>query len=115
MALGSTLLGLWAFSAGAASLSAADAASHVGEDAKVCGVVASAKFAVNSPAQTTLLNLDKPYPEQVFTVVIFGDDRPKFGAPETALQGKRICVSGVIQLYHEKPEIILKEPRQLEK
>src|SRR5215470_11859544 len=90
---------LWAFVADAASISAADASSHVGENVTICGVVASANYAARSRAQPTFLNLDRPYPNQVFTAVIWGSDRAKFGAPEASLQGKRICVTGVIQLY----------------
>jgi DNA/RNA endonuclease YhcR with UshA esterase domain len=97
----------------AASLSAEEAAGHVGEQATVCGMVASAKFAANSHSQPTFLDLDRPYPNAVFTAVIFGDDRPKFGTPEQSLQGGRICVTGVIRLYRGKPEIILNDPNQL--
>jgi hypothetical protein len=28
------------------------------------------------------LNLDQPYPREVFTVLIWGSDRAKFGTPE---------------------------------
>jgi DNA/RNA endonuclease YhcR with UshA esterase domain len=97
----------------AASINAADAASHVGETATVCGVVASAKFAANSRAQTTFLDLDQPYPNAPFTAVIFGSDRPNFGTPETSLRGKRVCVTGQIRDYRGKPEIILNDPSQL--
>jgi hypothetical protein len=115
LTVASAVCALWASSAGAASVSPADAAKHVGETATVCGVVTSAKFLADARSQPTLLNLDKPYPDQLLTIVIFGDDRAKFGTPETAFQGKRICVTGVIQIYQEKPEIILKNPSQLEK
>jgi hypothetical protein len=64
-------------------------------------------------AQPTFLDLDKPYPNAPFTAVIFGDDRPKFGTPETSLRGKRICVTGQISDYHGRPEIVLTEPSQL--
>jgi hypothetical protein len=37
-----------------------DAINHVGEDAVVCGVVASAKYATSTRRQPTFLNLDKP-------------------------------------------------------
>lgn len=63
--------------------------------------------------QPTFLDLDKPYPNAPFTAVIFGDDRPKFGTPETSLRGKRICVTGQISDYHGRPEIVLTDPRQL--
>jgi DNA/RNA endonuclease YhcR with UshA esterase domain len=106
-------LSLWAFSTNAASMSPEDAPKHVGETATVCGVVASAKYAANSRAQPTFLDLGKPYPYAAFTAVIFGDDRAKFGTPETSLRGKRVCVTGQIRDYRGKPEIILNDPSQL--
>ena len=59
------------------------------------------------------MDFAKPYPDQVFTAVIFGADRAKFGAPETSLRGKRVCVTGKIQQLHDLPEIILSDPKQL--
>jgi hypothetical protein len=107
------MFGLWAFSTSAATLTPADAASHIGESATICGVVASAKFAAGSRSQPTFVDLDRPYPNAVFTAVIFGDDRPKFGAPERSLQGKRVCVTGQIRDYRGRSEIILSDPRQM--
>jgi hypothetical protein len=42
-----------------------------------------------------------------------GDQRSKFGTPETSLRGKRICVTGQISDYHGNPKIVLADPRQL--
>jgi len=56
----------------AANLTPEEASGHVGENATVCGVVASGKFADRSKGQPTFLNLDKAHPNQVFTAVIFG-------------------------------------------
>ena len=105
--------GLWGFSAGAASISPADAASHIGENATVCGLVTSAKYAANSRAQPTFLDMGQPYPNEAFTAVIFGTDRAKFGEPEATLSGKRICVTGQVRNYRGKPEIIVSDPSQL--
>jgi hypothetical protein len=85
----SAAIGLSAYSASAADLRPEDAASHIGETATVCGVVASAKFEAHARAQPTLLDLGKSYPHAIFTAVIYGDHRPKFGTPETSLRGKR--------------------------
>ena len=104
---------LWAFSVSAEPLRPEDAGAHVGETATVRGVVASAKFAANSRSQPTFLDFERSYPNAVFTAVIFGDDRPKFGTPETSLRGKRVCVTGSIRDYRGKPEIILNHPSQL--
>jgi hypothetical protein len=106
---------VWNGSAEAAPVGPKEAAGLVGETATVCGVVASAKYAADLRLQPTFLNLDKPYPDQLFTVVIFGEDRAKFGTPETSLRGQRICATGVIRIFREQPEMVLKDPNQLSK
>jgi len=113
MIAASVAFGLSALPAVAADLSVEDAAHHVGENATVCGVVASTKFDAELQSQPTFLDFGKPYPDQVFTVVIFGEDRAKFGTPETSLRGKRICVTGKIQEKRGLPEIVLSDPKQM--
>jgi DNA/RNA endonuclease YhcR with UshA esterase domain len=95
------------------SISAADAKNHVGERATVCGEVASTHYAVSSRGSPTFINLDKPYPNQIFTVLIWGTNRPKFGDPEEAYRGKHICVTGKMSDYKGAPEIIAYEPSQI--
>jgi hypothetical protein len=80
----------------------------------VCGMVASSKFASQSKKQPTFINLDKAYPNQIFTIVIWGSDRGKFPEPpEDYYQGKKICVKGMIKAYRGKPEIIVNDPSQI--
>ena len=95
------------------SISAAEAKNHVGEKATVCGEVAGTHYAATSRGNPTFINLDKPYPNQIFTVLIWGSDRPKFGDPEQAYRGKRICVTGKISDYKGVPEVVAYEPSQI--
>jgi hypothetical protein len=95
------------------SISTAEAKNHVGERATVCGEVASTHYAARSRGNPTFINLDKPYPDQIFTVLIWGSDRPKFGDPEEAYRSKRICVTGKISDYKGVPEIVAYEPSQI--
>jgi len=91
-----------------------DAKAFIGKREIVCGQVASANFAARSNGQPTFFNLDRAYPNQVFTVVIWGNDRRKFGdAPERVYSGKKVCVSGVISSYRGGPEIVVSEPSQI--
>src|SRR5262245_58314106 len=106
------LAACWALSTAAASLTPEDAAGHIGETATFCGVVASAEYETTEPSQPTWLDFGRPHPNAVFTVIILGDDRLKFGMPETSLPGKRICVTGQIGNSHGNPEIVLTEPSQ---
>jgi hypothetical protein len=94
-------------------LSPENAAGHMGETATACALVASAKHEANELNQPTLLDLGNSYPNAIFTAVIYGENRAKFGTPETSLRGKRICVTGQISDYQGKPEIVLTEPSQL--
>ncbi len=75
--------------------------------------VASAKYATNANRQPTFLNLDKPYPNHLFTAVIWGSDRAAFPYAPESLANRRICVTGTIQLYRGKAEIVVSGPNQI--
>ena len=67
---------------------------QLGRTATVCGVVASANYAVGTRANPTFLtvvNSDRPDPDRALTAVIFGHDRAKFGTPETTLSGRQFA------------------------
>jgi len=94
-------------------LSPTEAKDHVGETATVCGAVVSTRYATSTRGQPTFLNFDKPYPNQVFTVVIWGNNRSKFGIPEVDFKGKHICVTGEITEYRGTPQVVADSPRQI--
>jgi hypothetical protein len=95
------------------SISAAEAKNHLGERATVCGDVVSTHYAAKNRGNPTFINLDKPYPNQIFTVLIWGSDRQKFGDPEDTFRNKHICATGKISDYKGVPEIIAYEPSQI--
>jgi hypothetical protein len=95
------------------SISAAEAKNHVGERTTVCGEVASTRYAERTRGNPTFINLDKPYPNQIFTVLIWGTDRPKFGDPEEIYRNKHICITGKISDYKGVPEVVAYEPPQI--
>jgi len=96
-------------------LTTAEAKDHIGEVATVCGKVASTRYAATTRGKPTFLNLDKPYPSQVFTILIWGDSREKFGAPEEMYRDKQICVTGKITEYRKAPEIVVSDPQNIER
>jgi hypothetical protein len=94
-------------------ITAAEAKDHVGEVRTVCGKIASAHYAVRSKGQPTFLNPDEPYPKAIFTILIWGSDREKFGTPETKHQDARVYVTGKITSYRGTPEAIATDPSQI--
>lgn len=97
------------------TITAYDAKNHIGEIKTVCGMVASTNYAYLSKGKPTFLNLEKPYPDQVFTVVIWQDVRKKFSTkPEVFYKNKSICFTGRISEYRKRPQIELKRPNEIE-
>src|SRR5262245_2043325 len=94
-------------------LAAAQAKDHVGKRATVCGTVASTHYAEKAKGTSTFLNFEKPFPHQLFTVVIWGTGRPKFGKPEVSYKGKKVCVTGEIKLYRKRPQVEVSETNQI--
>jgi hypothetical protein len=94
-------------------ITASQAKDHVGEVATVCGKVASTHFASGTKGQPTFLNLDEPYPREIFTTLIWGSDRPKFGNPESKYRDAKICVTGRVSSYRGTPEIVVSQPTQI--
>jgi len=107
-----TLL-LFSVVAFASTFSTSEAAKHVGENATVCGIAASVHTATSSKGSPTFVNLDKPYPNQVFTILVWGSDRGKFSPAPATWQGKNVCATGVITLYRGSPEIVAHEAGQI--
>jgi hypothetical protein len=95
------------------TLTTSDAARHIGENATVCGVVAGVHTATNSKGSPTFVNLDKPYPNQVFTILIWGSDVSKFSPSPSGWNGKHVCATGKIEVYRNVPEIVSRDAGQI--
>ena len=90
------------------------AGKYIGKTKTVCGMVASSFYDQKNAGQPTFLNLDRPFPDHYFTVVIWGLERPKFSEPpEKTFQGKRVCATGEITTHDGKPQIAVHEPSQI--
>ena len=95
-------------------ISLEDVAQHVGDSVTVNGMVYPTKYMVNSDNKPTLLNMGAPYPKQLLTVVIYEEDRSKFPeSPESYFKEKELLVSGRIELYNDRPQIIVRKREQV--
>lgn len=87
---------------------------HVGDSVKVCGKVASTRYFDNAKDKPTLLNIGAAFPNQHLTIVIKGDLRKEFEkAPEDFFKDKNICIVGLVELYRDKPQIVLTHKWQI--
>ena len=108
------IAGLFLYADNKPEITAAEAKNHVGEFKTVVGTVVSGKYLSRSKGKPTFINLDKPYPNQIFTILIWGSDRSKFKQPpESLYYGKKIAVTGMIIDYKGVFEIIVRNPSQI--
>ena len=97
-------------------ISPSEAGKYVGKSVTVCGKVVSTAYASHAAGTPTFINLERPYPNQPFNVVIWGSERSNFGQPppEKAYDGKKICVTGTIRVFREEPpRIVATKPSQI--
>ena len=96
------------------TLDPAEAASHVGEEATVCGEVTGAKYSDHRKRKPTFIDFGPPHPNQLFTALIWGEYRDRFDYVPESLLGKTICVSGTISEFKGKAEIKVIDPSQIQ-
>lgn len=85
----------------------ADVVNYMGKSVTITDVVSDYKVINNN---LTLLNIGGRYPQQILTVALKGS---KIKLNPEDLKGKRISVSGIPQLYKDKPEIEVSEPADI--
>jgi endonuclease G, mitochondrial len=78
---------------------------YSGRNVSICGTVVNSHF---SKAGNVLLNLDKGYPNQVFTAFIKGEDLKHFSySPDLEFKNERVCITGKVEKMGENPAIFV--------
>ena len=89
-----------------------DAKNHVGENVKICTKIYGGKFFERDTL--TLLNAGAAYPDAPLTIVIHGEARKAFNNnPEEYYKGAEVCITGTIELFKEKPQIVVTNKDQI--
>jgi DNA/RNA endonuclease YhcR with UshA esterase domain len=87
-----------------------DAAKHVGQAVTIEGIVTKVFKSKNG---NTFLDFGGSYPDVTFVVWI-PEDAPEAADPNLSnLQGKKVKITGTIQLYRDKPEIKVSSKEQI--
>ena len=99
---------------GKGKLNTYQAQENIGKYCTVCGKVVSTKYVENNKTNPTYLNLDKAFPDQIFTVLITQEIRNSMSyIPEKILNDKEICVYGKVTQYKGTPQIIINKKEDL--
>lgn len=90
---------------------ATEAAQHVGETVTVVGILNGYRFGgIKHP---TYWNIDGAYPNNAFTALIPSRDASKFPNMKPLI-GRKIAITGTIELYNGKPQIVLSDISQVQ-
>lgn len=88
---------------------------HVGDSVTVQGTITGIRFLESAKNTPTFINVGGQYPNQLLTIVIWGDVRNKLQYIPTYEKDKGSVarVSGKVEIYKDKPQIVIKDPKQL--
>jgi DNA/RNA endonuclease YhcR with UshA esterase domain len=98
-----------AMPARAETIGPGDVKGHAGQTVTVEAAISDVRTLRSG---VTFIDIGGRYPDNDFTAVIFASDAAKF-PNASALDGKTVVISGPVQLYQGRPEIILKSADQL--
>ena len=86
---------------------------HIGDSVMVQGKISGVRFLETN--SRTLINVGAPYPNQVFTIVVLPDVRNQLHViPTSNDAGNIVWVTGRVELYKGKPQIVVKNIHQLD-
>ena len=83
-----------------------------GKEIAVCGKITSSDFSQKEKA-TAYFNFGPKYPKQSFTVIIWNSDLKNFNLPPASYVNKNVCVTGTVQIFNKKPQMIIKSQEQI--
>jgi endonuclease G len=104
-----------AVSYGQVEVKAGELKDHIGDSVKFCGNVTTARLMDRMKNTPIFLNIDGAYPNQVLTVVIWGDSQKNFSnKPAEFYTGKNVCIYGKVEKYREQLQIVIQSESQLQ-
>ena len=100
------------------TITPAEAARNVGKNIKVCGTVEEIRTEPEIKEDPFLLNFDSTHPDVLFFALVRSAFQYRVGDwpanPDTFYLGKKVCASGVIQVWRDIPYITAGHAYQLE-
>jgi hypothetical protein len=95
------------------TVSAYDAYHFIGEVARIYGKVSEVWYERQTDEYT--LYIGGPYPYQDFSVILTGKHARGFSfRPERYFRNRNITVTGLVSLWDERPEMLIRKRSQIE-
>ncbi len=97
------------------SIELSEVPDHIGDSVEVKGKIFGVKFLANARNTPTFINIGADYPNQLLTVVIWGNVKEKLGYDPSDKKyiGSMAKIKGKLELFKNKPQIVILDPSQL--
>jgi hypothetical protein len=89
------------------TFSAADFQKNLGKMGTLCDTVSTLRIFSDT---LTLINMGGAYPNQKYTIAVKSN---RISLDWTNLKGKKLCVTGVFEMYKGRPEIEVTDPERI--
>lgn len=95
------------------TVSADSLSYYEGQLIRVCATVTGIHVSTGK-SETTFINFGEPFPNNSFSLVIFQKDAESFSyKPAEFLDNKKLCITGKVEMYKGKPEIIITNEKHI--
>ncbi len=95
------------------AINTVEAEKYIGKKATVCGTVVATR--VLKDAKGVVVNLDQRFPNTILSFTIWQNNIPNFSyEPATYLLNKKICITGIVNLYRGKPTMEARNEKVIE-
>ncbi len=87
------------------------ASNYIGKNVTVCSQV----FGIKATEKVVLINLGAAYPASPLTIAILAKNFANFTTPpEELYANKKLCVTGMVELFKGKTQIVVSKPEEIE-
>jgi len=84
--------------------------SHLGDSVLTEGKVYGIRSFPDASNAPTLINIGAAFPNQLLTVVIYGEDLKNFTKPPAEVfKDANVRINGKVELYKNRPQIVVKD------
>jgi micrococcal nuclease len=93
-----------------------DISSHINDSVEVQGKIFGIKYLESAKNSPTFISVGGAYPNQLLTIVIWGDVRKNISVSldEAKQKGNIAWATGKLESYKGKPQIVISDPKQLD-
>ena len=86
------------------------ATQYIGKSVTVCSQV----FGIKATDKVVLINLGAAYPASPLTIAILAKDFANFTTPPAEFyKNKKLCVTGIVELFKNKAQIVITKPEEI--